>query len=217
MHKEQLPNGYTVWVDEQSTFGTDAVLLAAFAQIAGGERVCDLGTGCGVMPILWQSADRAVTVDAVEVYAPAAALAQKSVEENGLCDRITIYNDDWKTVPLESGRYDRVVCNPPYFSAGSGKVSDHPARRLARHEDADTLPSVIATAARLLKVGGHFCLCHRPERAVDVLVLLRQNGLEPKRIEWVRARADLPPFLMLCDAVKGGKPSVSVSIREGTE
>ncbi len=217
MHREQLPNGYTVWVDEHCTFGTDAVLLSSFAQVADGERVCDLGTGCGVMPILWQRAEAGPTVDGVEVYPPAAALAQQSVEENGLCDRITIYGDDWRTVPLESGRYDRVVCNPPYFSAGSGKVSDHPARRLARHEDTDTLPSVINTAARLLKVGGHFCLCHRPERAVDVLVRLREHGLEPKRIEWVRARADLPPFLMLCDAVKGGKPGVEITMKEITE
>ncbi len=217
MHKEQLPNGHTVWVDEHCTFGTDALELAAFAQVSHGERVCDLGTGCGVIPILWQTNRAQPTVDGVEIYPPAAALAAKSVEENGLSDRITIYCDDWRTVPLESGRYDRVVCNPPYFSAGSGKVSDHPARRLARHEEDDTLSSVIKTAARLLKTGGHFCLCHRPERMVDVFVLLREHGLEPKRLQWTHARRELPPFLFLCDAVKGAKPSVTVTIKEVTE
>jgi tRNA1(Val) A37 N6-methylase TrmN6 len=210
MERERLPNGHTLWVDETCTFGIDAVVLASFAEVKDGERVCDLGTGCGILPLLWQTDTCAPTVDAVECWGPAVRLARRSVEENGLSHRITVHEQFWECLSLPSGTYDRVVCNPPYFAPRSGKVSDDPARCLARHEKEDTLQSVTRTAARLLKGRGHFVLCHRPERLPDVLQTLREQGLEPKRLQWVHARPDAPPFIFLCDAVKGGRPSLTV-------
>ena len=197
------------FVDDDCTFGADAVLLAAFAAPYAGGRSCDLGTGCGIIPLLWELPNGA-TVDAVDCSPNAVTLARTAVEQNGLCGRITVWQQDWSNLSLPRGIYDCVVSNPPYFAKNSGKVSASPERRLARHENEHTLSDVVGAATALLKVGAHFLFCHRPERLCDVLVTLRANGLEPKRLQWVHARRDTAPFLFLCDAVKGGKPSLTV-------
>ncbi|MBQ6829994.1 MAG: methyltransferase [Clostridia bacterium] len=210
MNKEQLTNGFSLWVDEGCTFGTDAVLLSAFAGVKRTDRVCDLGTGCGILPFLWQTANGGPTVDAVECEPHACELTRRSVCENGLQDRIYVWEQSWNALTLPHGVYDRVTCNPPYFSENSGKQSPDAARRLARTERGDTLTEVTVVAAKLLKNGGRFALCHRPERLVDVVTALRAAGLEPKRLQWVHHRVDSAPFLLLCEAIKGGGPSLTV-------
>ncbi len=209
MRTERLNNGRTVFCDNDCTFGADAVLLSAFSAPYTHGRSCDLGTGCGIIPLLWELPPTAA-VDAVDCQESAVMLARAAVQQNGLSGQITIWHQDWKNLELPRGAYDCVVCNPPYFAQNSGKVSASPARRLARHEGENTLSDVVGAASALLKAGAHFCFCHRPERLCDVLVALRKKGLEPKRLQWVHARRDTAPFLFLCDAVKGGKPSLSV-------
>ncbi len=208
MGREPLPNGYIVDTADNCTFGTDALLLSAFAAVAPHERVCDLGTGCGILLLL---CPKTVKGDGVEGFPAAAALARHNMEQNGLSHRFTIYEQDWKDpLPLTAGGYDRVLCNPPYFPETAGKISTDPARRMARHERGDTLGAVTRAAAKLLKNGGRFILCHRPERLADVLAVLREQGLEPKRIQFVHHGGDSEPFLWLCEAVKGGRPSLRV-------
>ena len=207
MGAERLPNGRTVFTETDCTFGTDAVVLAAFAAPAHG-RVCDLGCGCGIIPLLVQRDD--ITVDAVDCHAPAVALARRSVSFNHLDHCITVHEQSWSALTLPVGQYDAVTCNPPYFPENCGKHSPDPARRLARHEQGNTLAEVCTAAARLLKTGGHFVLCHRPERLTDVLAALRACRLEPKRLQFVHGRENAAPFLLLCDAVKGARPSLKV-------
>lgn len=209
-HIEYLGGDRSIVVTEEHTFGTDALLLADFAEARPRERVCDLGTGCGILPLLLHRTAPAPTVDAVEISPEAAALARKNVETNRLQHAITVYEQDWRALTLPAAAYDRVLCNPPYFAEGSGKASPLPHRALARQEQGNTLNDVTAAAARLLKNGGHFVLCHRPERLVDLLTVLRDHKLEPKRLQFVHARAELPPFLLLCDAVLRAKPSLRV-------
>lgn len=207
---EQLGGGRVIDVTEDHTFGTDALLLADFAEARPRERVCDLGTGCGILPLLLHRSSPAPSIDAVELNEDAAALAKHNVEKNGLQDVITVHCADWRTLSLPIGAFDRVICNPPYFPEHSGKAPLSPARRLARQEQGNTLNDVTAAAARLLKNGGHFTFCHRPERLADIFAALRAHGLEPKRLQLVHTRAELPPFLCLCDAVRQGKPALAV-------
>ncbi len=210
LHRELLGGGRFIDVTSTHTFGTDALLLADFAEARPHERVCDLGTGCGILPLLLHLTSPAPLVDAVELNPEAAALARKNVEQNGLQNHITVYEADWRSLPLKVGAYDRVLCNPPYFPADSGKTSPDPARRLARQEQGDTLNDVAAAASRLLKNGGHAVFCHRPERLADLFTALRAHRLEPKRLRFVHARENRPPCLLLCDAVRDAKPSLRV-------
>ncbi len=209
-HTEQLGGGRYITVSEEHTFGTDALLLADFADARHYERICDLGTGCGILPLLLHRAAPAPIIDAVDCSPSAVALARKNIRENGLESLIAVHEQNWLSLTLPAGEYDRVLCNPPYFSEHSGKAAASPERRLARQEQGDTLNAVTAAAARLLRHGGHLILCHRPERMADVFTALRQQHLEPKRLQLVHARAALPPFLLLCDAVRNGRPSLRV-------
>ncbi len=207
---ENLGHGRSLLVTNDYTFGTDALLLADFAAIRPHDRICDLGTGCGILPLLFHCGTACPTVDAVDCSPEATALAQQNVVQNGLENYITVHTQDWRRLSLPAGAYDRVVCNPPYFAENSGAPAAGAARRLARQEQGDTLSDVITAAARLLRVRGHFVLCHRPERLVDVVSTLRAHRLEPKRLQLVCARENTAPFLLLCDAVREAKPSLRV-------
>ncbi len=201
--------GGGVFVTPEHGFGADALLLADFATCRG-KAVCELGTGCGVIALLL-ARDNAVT--AVEIQPEAAALATRSAAACGL--PVRVFTADWRALDglLPAGLFDRVVCNPPYFPAGGGRENDSPARRIARHEESPAaLGELCAAAARLLKNGGTFCLCHRPERLCDLTDALRKNGLEPKRIEAVCHPGGQQPWLILCEAKRGGRPGVKVTV-----
>ncbi len=210
--REWLTETFSVAVSSEYTFGADALLLARFAQPLVKGRVCDLGTGCGILPFVWCSGGVDTQIDAVEWQSEATRLAQRTIAANELTN-VTLYTGDWRQTgkALPAGAYVLVTCNPPYFPAGSGKANESEAARLSRHEYSATLLSDIAgIAARLLRQGGSFCLCHRPERLTDVLLALRAAGLEPKRLQWVQQRTDAAPWLFLIDAKKGGRPGLSV-------
>lgn len=180
MNKERLSDTVCVYTDGAVTFGQDALALARFCEATPADTAADLGTGSGVIPLLWAAEGRLPkTVLAVERFAPAAALAARSVAENGLADRITVEPRDWNDLPATlDGRFTLVSCNPPYFKRDSGKLSPDPARAAARTEDNDAaLPRLFNTAARLLAPDGRFCFCMRPERQNDVATALDAAGL----------------------------------------
>ena len=168
-HSEPLDGGVFVYVDDGCTFGADSLLLADFARPAGWgsarerERVCDLGTGCGIIPLSWYARPRspdAPPVEAVELSPDAAALASRSVTENGLAGRIRVHLVDWRSLPpsFEAGGFDRVVCNPPYFAPANGSPISLPAcGRRASSRSACSGPITIQTPPR-------FCSSARRER-----------------------------------------------------
>lgn len=207
---EVLSDGYGVFTVPHHTFGADALRLADFVP-HGLTRICEFGTGCGVIAVILAARDAAATVTALDLQPEATALAARAVTHNGLDDRITVLTADWRDAPLESASFDAVVCNPPYFPAALGKQSPDPSRRLARHEDSPlALEELCRAAARVLRHGGRFFLCHRPERLADLVTALRTAGLEPKRLRLVQHDATSAPYLLLCEARKGGKPGMTV-------
>lgn len=210
---EPLSNGVEIAVSPPHHFGADALLLAAFARPQKQDNVCDLGTGCGVIPFWWLSRGLLRHADGVDISPEAIALAQQSLQHNHGEDSLSFLCGDWDklTDVLPQGVYDLVTCNPPYFPPGSGGVSADPMQRRIRHEPDDAmLNRLCRSAGRLLKNGGRFALCHRPERLCDVLLALRSSGLEPKRLQLVHNRAETAPWLFLCESRKGGKPGLSI-------
>ncbi len=210
---EYLKDDIAVATDTYFRFGTDALLLADFAQPRkSGEKVCDLGTGCGCIPFLLLTKPFVPqTVVGVDIQPKAIELCRVAAAQNKR-DEVQFLQADWHQPSSIGDRssFDRVICNPPYFPAGSGKLSDRPERHIARHEQADTLSSVVDAAAYLLRYGGRFCMCHRPERLTDICCTLRAAGLEPKRVQLVQQDDVTPPFLVLVDATKGGKAGIQM-------
>ena len=206
-----LEGGRRILVDEVHRFGTDSVLLADFAAPSPREVACDLGTGCGILPLLWYRGEGPAAVTALDIQPRAIDLLRRSVAENGLGERIKPLLCDLRQEPSAlRGAFDLVAMNPPYQPRGAGAESPCEGRRLARHEVTCTLEDGAACAARLLKNGGRFCLCYRPERLTDALLILRQAGLEPKRLRLVCPRPGAAPNLILLEGRKQRRPGLVV-------
>lgn len=210
---ETLSGGLSLFISKRHRFGTDAFLLADFARPRSGEAACDLCAGCGIIPLLLlRSRHAPASVTAVELLDEPVALMHHTAEANALSQRLIPLQADLRAIrqSLAAGTFSLVTCNPPYFLPGSGFVPPDPQRSAARHETGCSLEEVCAAAAWLLKYGGRFCVCHRPERIVDLLCCMRTAGLEPKRLRLVQQRAASAPWLVLAEGRKGGKPSLTV-------
>lgn len=206
---ESIGGGIDVFVSDAHGFGTDAVLLARFAAPSPHTVCCDLGSGCGVIPLLWCKQPTG-PLTAVELQPDAAAQIERAVEANGLGARLRVLCADLRALQglLDAGSFDLVTMNPPYNAAGAGLLSAEQSDQLARHETACTPQDLCRSAARLLKFGGRFCVCVRPERLTDYLCAMRQHGLEPKRLRPVAKRPERAPWLLLLEGRRGGKPGM---------
>ena len=198
--------GYRLMQDTEAfCYGVDAVLLARESVCTHGERVCDLGSGNGIVPLIINALYDPEEIVGVELQENMADLACQSAELNGVDHKIHFVNCDVLAVRdhLKASSFDIVSCNPPYTEKGCGSVNPVSTLQLARHESSATLSDFIAAAAWLLRLGGRFCLIHRPSRLVDILSLCRENGLEPKSLRPVCPHEGEVPNLVLVTAVKG--------------
>lgn len=202
---EPLGNGIKILVNDFYHFSTDTILLADFAEAKSFSSAVDLGTGCGTIPFLW-SRERKPEIYAVEIQSEACDLAERSREINGL-NNIKIINADLKELKgvLPFGGFDLVCCNPPYKLSGGGIKNPDNEKLLARHEESCTLRDIALAAKNLLRFGGRFCMCQRPERLTDVLEAMRENSLEPKRLRFVQQRRDKKPKLFLAEGRRSSK------------
>lgn len=194
-------------------FGIDAVLLSHFTTIKKQDKIVDLGTGSGIIPLLLYGIHHGdITITGIEIQKVYAEMAQRSVKLNGLEGHIRIINADLKDAPdmLGCENFDVVVTNPPYRKASVGKVSPSDERAIARHELLCSLEDVIKASARLLKYSGRFAMVHLPERLPEIIFLLKKYRLEPKRLRLVYPYSQSPPNLLLIECVKGGKPQLNI-------
>lgn len=208
-HLEPLGNGVQVIVSPHHAFGTDTILLAHFSAPKKNDKACELGTGCGAIPLIWCRDDKTASITAVDIQEEACDLLRRSTALNHLDDKIQVLHSDWRDLrsKVSWGSYDLVVCNPPYKAVGTGIVNPEQAHKIARHEAHGTLEDIVQTAAGLLQFAGRFCLCQRPERLSDVICLMRQYGIEPKRLRFVQQHAAKAPKLFLIEGKRGGQPN----------
>ena len=215
---EILDRGTLVFTAPGAGFGTDALLLARFAPPRPGQRAADLCSGCGIVALAWHDGGHRGPCAAVELCAPASALCAAAVAANGPeAGHITPFCADLRAFALPGspdgcaplrGGFDLAACNPPYFTGGH--PSQDAARALARHESGNslTLPALAACAARLLRDGGRFALCQRPERLAEVCAALCAARLEPKRLMFVTSTDAGRPWLFLLEAQKNRRPGL---------
>ena len=205
-------NHYKIIQDpDRFCFGMDAVLLSGFARAKEGDRVLDLGTGTGIIPILMEAKTCAAHLAGLEIQPDSADMA-RSVKLNGLEEKIEIVTGDIKEAVSLFGpaSFDVVTCNPPYMTEHHGLINPGAPKAIARHELLCTLEDVISQAGRLVKPGGNFYMVHRPFRLADIFVLLRQYKIEPKRMKLVYPFVDKEPNMVLIEANRGGRPRMTV-------
>lgn len=206
-------NNYKIIQDpERFCFGMDAILLSGFAKAKEGDRVIDLGTGTGIIPILMEAKTKASDLIGLEIQPESADMAQRSVELNHLESKIRIVTGDIKEASSLFGAatFDVVTSNPPYMTEHHGITNEKSPKAIARHELLCTLEDVISQAARLLRPGGSFYMVHRPFRLVDIMVLMREYHLEPKRMKLVYPYIDKDPNMVLIEGLRGGRPRMTV-------
>ena len=206
-------NGYKIIQNKKKfCFGMDAVLLSGFASVREGENVLDLGTGTGIIPILLAGKTEGRHFTGLEIQTESADMARRSVLHNHLEDRISIIEGDIR----EAGKifppafFDVITSNPPYMTRQHGLVNPNKEKAIARHEICCTLEDVVGQTARLLRVGGRFYMVHRPFRLAEILHMLVEYRLEPKRLQFVYPFIDKEPNMVLIEAVRGGRSRVQV-------
>ena len=206
-------NGYRIIQDpEKFCFGMDAVLLSGFADAPEGGRVLDLGTGTGIIPILMAAKTSARELIGLEIQETSAEMANRSVILNDLETRVKIVQGDIKEADqiFEAASFDVVTSNPPYMKGSHGLQNPDAPKAIARHEIMCDLEDVIRTAARLLKSGGKFYMVHRPFRLTEIMVLMNQYKVEPKRMRLVYPFVDKEPSMVLIEGARGGKSRITV-------
>ena len=209
-HIEDLGEGVGVVVSKQHTFGTDAMLLAHFANPKRNDIACDFGSGCGIIPFLWLRDGKCKEITAIEIQENGCNQMLRSKELNNT-EKITILNRDLKEInDLQSGSFDLVTMNTPYKIENGGIKNDEEYATIARHETFCNMNDIAKSAARLLRFGGKFCICHRPERVFDAMYSMRENGIEPKTLRFVSKKGDTQPWLVLIEGKRGAKNGLKV-------
>lgn len=211
--KEPLnKKGFGIFVSENHTFGTDALLLADFAGAKKKDKAVDLGTGCGIIGFLFCRDEKCERVYGVDISDEAIMLCGKSVAENGLEDKFIPLCSDLNDLKgkMPFGENTLVTVNPPYKAPTAGIQNPDGKKRTARHEVACTLEDIIRVSSKLLQTSGRFCICHRPERTAELICLLKKYSLEPKRLRLVCQRTGEEPWLILVEAKKCAKENMRI-------
>lgn len=206
-------NGYGIIQNKTKfCFGMDAVLLSGFARVKPGEKVIDLGTGTGIIPLLLEAKYEGEHYTGLEIQKDMADMAARSVALNGLENKISIVEGDILKAGTIFGlaQFDVVTSNPPYMNDAHGLKNPDLPKAIARHEILCTLEDVVREASRLLRPGGRFYMVHRPHRLIEIITALTSYKLEPKRMKMVHPYVDKEANMVLIEAVRGGRSMMKV-------
>jgi len=193
-------------------FSLDAVILAWHVAPAAGARIVDIGTGCGIIPLILAYRHPKITIDGLEIQPQLAALARENVVSNNMEDRVTIHCEDVAQAAkkMPAGKTDLVICNPPFRKPATGRINPNPERAIARHEIKTTLADIVAAAGKLLRKSGEFAAVYSASRLTDIVSTLRQEGIEPKYLRMIHSRAHDPAKLFFLKGAKNGRPGLTL-------
>ena len=206
-------NGYFIIQDpKRFCFGMDAVLLSGFAKAKKGERVLDLGTGTGIIPILLKTKTNGKHFTGLEIQKECADMAGRSVRYNHLEDDVEIVQGDIKEAAdiFGAASFDVVTSNPPYMIGQHGLTNPEEPKAIARHEVLCTLDDILRETAKMLVPGGRFYMVHRPFRLAEIMSKMVEYKIEPKRMQLVYPFVDKEPNMVLIEGLRGGKSRLAV-------
>lgn len=209
---EALSKEMKIYVSDAHIFTSDAIVLASFCAPRHKDKCCDLGTGNGIIPMLWLRDFQPKEITGVELSESAVNLFNKTLSENNLTDKVNVVHRDLRELKgvLPNEYYDLVSINPPYKKVGTGIVNEGEDYKNARHEFTCTLEDASKAASHLLKFGGRFCICQRPERLPDIFSAMRKFKIEPKSMREVIQRIGKEPSLVMVEGKKGAAPGFRI-------
>jgi len=188
-------------------FSVDSILLLNFIRVKNYEKIIDLGTGSGIIPLLLFGKRKGLSIYGIEIQKDLADMARRSVGLNNLQDHITIIQEDFRNLKniFKNQQFDVVVSNPPYISLGQGKINPSSSRAIARHEIKGDLEDIISVSNYLLKNKGRIYLIYRSAKLIKLVLALKKYGIEPKVIKFIHPRPGKNAILALIEGIKGGK------------
>jgi len=194
-------------------FSIDPVILAHHVYPRSHDAVLDLGTGCGVIPLILAFRNPHIKLFGVEIQPDLAKIAQANIDANRFQDRISIYCMDMKILGCDviAKPVDIIVSNPPYRKTDAGRINPNTQRAVARHEIQITLEDVIDCARRMLRTGGKFSTIYTAERLTAIIYLMRSAGIEPKYYRMIHSGWNSAAKLVLLEGVKGGRPGSRIA------
>lgn len=220
---ENLPNGLDLIQDDDFfKLGQDSTLLSSFAKPRRFANLLDLGCGVGTLALLCWRDDLKIT--GLELQEGAIEIFNKSIEHNNL-QNVKAIQGDLKYIRnyFSHGSMDYVICNPPYFKSGSGRVKALDAHALARMDGEATIEDVAVATSYVLKSGGKCAMVFRPERLITLITALERVRLTPKRLRFVHQTSEKAPSAVLIECRKGGssdglvvEPPLIVNNPDGT-
>ena len=209
LYYEKLSDNIYVCISTEHRFGTDAFLLADFAKARHKDIAADFCSGNGIAALLLERDYYPKRIYALEIQKKAYDQLCLSVEKSKTAGEIIPVLGDLKDFKSNE-ELDLIICNPPYKADGAGIKNDTESSSIARHEVLCNIDDICLSASRNLKFGGRLCVCNRPERLCDIMVAMRNNNLEPKRVRFVSKNKSTAAWLVLVEGKKGSKPFMRV-------
>ena len=193
------------------TFGTDALLLAAYVRGDADARAVEFGGGTGIVSLLLAVRRKVGSILSLEIQKEYADLIERNAAENGLSDRVKGVFCDLRDSSACPGPFDLVVTNPPYLKVGAGLQNRSDKKNAARRETAGDIADFCRAAGEKLRTGGRFVCVYLPDRLPDLLVAMRAAGIEAKRMTVVSSDHASLPSLVLVEGRRGGAPGMKLT------
>lgn len=201
-------------------FTSDAVLLSRFARVKSGDTVADFCAGSGIVAfhfyLLNGGAEQTRGIShkkpqsfvLFELQPSLLSLARRTAEANGF-ENFSFVEGRVQDLPKEYyGKFSLILCNPPYETGGfDGGVYE---KAICRKEITVTFEEIVRSAKKALKFGGRFVFVQRADRSAEAIGTLAKHGFAVKRLQFVAAKSCVKPYLVLVEAVYGGKEGAEV-------
>lgn len=192
-------------------FTSDSVLLSKFARAKRNDEVADFCAGSGIVAFHFYALNREkfrLNFTLFELQETLSNLSKKTALYNGF-DNFSFEQGRLQEIPKKyNEKFSLVLCNPPYENGGFD--NEEYCKAICRKEITITLKEIAKAANFALKFGGRLCMIHRADRLAEVCYTLQSEKLEVKRIQFVGGRCGSKPYLVMVEAVKGGKPNVEI-------
>lgn len=190
-------------------FSIDSLFLANFVRLRKHERLLDVGTGCGIIPIYLSIMGCSNPLVGIEIQEGLYNLAIRNRVLNG-CSNVEFIRGDVRFSRFLKG-FHAVVSNPPYVKENAGRKSPTAERLLARHESLLKMPALLDIASScLLGKKGRLYIIYPASRLAEVLAEARARALEPRRLRFIHSRHGEPARLFLLECMQEGGAEVKV-------
>jgi tRNA1Val (adenine37-N6)-methyltransferase len=193
---EQTLDGYR--------YSIEPFLLVNFASLSTGSRLLDIGTGCGIIPLLASRQVELGKITAIEIQKSLYDLAVINMSKNGISNKVSLVHGDFTDSTLNSkdGLFDTVISNPPYRKLNTGRMNPSHEKAVARHEIYMNLNSLLTKTSSLLKYGGALVMAYPPIRLKEVQETLCSHKFFPSRLRFIHGSREADARIFLIESVK---------------